>query len=128
MPVAVWPLVLPQSPLRDSYTNKTPNQLNRSDMDSGPAKVRPKGKSRPDTISVTYVLTKEQLASFNTFVRDTLVGGAVCFDWPHPVLGDYVRARMVPQSDSIADIKPYGQTLRWQVSFSLEVFLDAPIS
>lgn len=128
MSAGIWPMDLPQKPLRSGYSEKMPNELNRSDMDSGPAKVRPKGKSKPTTIEATYVLTNEQVTLLKTFLLDTLSYGAVCFDWPHPTLERYVRSRIVPQSDCLCEITPFGNSLHWQVTLTLEVFIDVPLT
>lgn len=128
MSVAIWPLTIPQKPQRSGYGWKEPNELLRSEMDSGPAKVRPRGKAKPVPETQVYIMTTEQLAMFRAFVRDTLATGALCFDWPHPVLGRYVRARLVGQSDAIYSVSPWNKTNAWQVSLTMEIWPDAPIA
>ena len=97
-------------------------------MDSGPDKVRGKGKAEAEVDTVTYVLKNAQRDLFKSFVRDTLQGGVLCFDWPHPTLGRYVRARIVASSDSLASIQPYGNTLAWQTTLTVEYWPDAVIA
>ena len=125
---AIWPPTLPQRPQRNGYKSQYPNQLIRSDMDSGPAKVRRRGNAKPVTLSLTYVLNAEQLAVFKDFVSEAIAEGAVCFDWPHPVLNRYVRARLVGQNSSIYDEQLFGDTLDWQITFTLEYWPDAPLT
>lgn len=128
MAAPVWPLDLPQKPLRSGYGDKLPNNQLRSEMDIGPDKVRGKGKAESEVDSVTYVMRDAQRDLFKSFVRDTLQGGVLCFDWPHPTLGRYVRARMVASSDNLANIQPWGDTLAWQVPLTVEYWPDATIA
>lgn len=128
MLVPIWPLDLPQKPLRSGYSDKLPNNQLRSEMDSGPDKVRGKGKAEVEVDTVTYVLKNAQRDLFKIFVRDTLQGGVLCFDWPHPTLGRYVRARIVASSDSLVSIQPYGNTLAWQTTLTVEYWPDAIIA
>lgn len=128
MPAPIWPLDLPQRPLRSGYSDKLPNNQLRSEMDSGPDKVRGKGKAEAEVDTVTYVLRDSQRDLFKSFVRDTLQGGVLCFDWPHPTLRRYVRARLVASSDSLVSIQPYGNTLAWQTTLTVEYWPDAIIA
>ena len=105
-----------------------PNNQLRSEMDSGPDKVRGKGKAEVEVDTVTYVLKNAQRDLFKSFVRDTLQGGVLCFDWPHPTLGRYVRARIVASSDSLTSIQPYGNTLAWQTTLTVEYWPNAAIA
>ena len=128
MPAPIWPLDLPQRPQSKGYTRKLPNNQLRSEMDGGPDKVRGKGKAEATVDTVTYVMRDAQRDLFLSFVEDTLQGGVLCFDWPHPTLGRYVRARMVASSDNIANIQPWGDTLAWQVPLTVEYWPDATIA
>lgn len=125
---AIWPLALPQRPQRYSYKLQYPNQLLRSKMDSGPDKVRRHGNAKPKTLSLLYVLKTEQLTVLDDFVSKTLKEGALCFDWPHPVLNRYVRSRMVGQNTSLYDEDQFKDTLDWQITFTLEYWPDAPLT
>lgn len=128
MPAPVWPLDLPQRPIRSGYNDGLPNNQLRSKMDAGPDKVRGKGKAEPEVDTVTYVMRDAQRDLFKLFVRDTLQGGVLYFDWPHPTLGRYVRARMVAASDNLSKIQPFKDTLAWQVPLTVEYNPDATIA
>ena len=58
---AMWPLILPQCPLRASYKRTLPNMTIRSSMDTGPDKVRYRGGHSPMTVDAAYFLTAAQL-------------------------------------------------------------------
>lgn len=125
---AIWPLALPQKPQRSGYSKKIPNNLIRSDMDTGPAKVRRRGGAKPEQVTGTYILTSEQLAVLETFVKETIAGGALCFDYPHPQTGAHVRARLVGGSDSITEAQLWGNTNALQVTLTIEYWPDAPLT
>lgn len=123
---AIWPLVFP-CPLLSGFSGKTPNNLIRSDMDTGPAKVRRRGGAKPRQVQASYMLSREQLSILSVFVGETIADGAVCFDWPHPTLGRYVRARMVGGSDGLYSVSPVSPEL-WQVPLTIEYWPDAPLT
>ena len=51
----IWPTTLPQLPQRNNWKDKAPNNLLRSDMDVGTAKVRPKGGDMQWQATAMYV-------------------------------------------------------------------------
>ena len=124
----VWPPALPQVPLRDGYTDSAPSNLLRTDMDTGPAKVRRSGTARPHTVQATYVLYDDEAEILEEFILETLAGGALCFDWPHPTLKRQVRARIVPSDSNLFARSYYSQTIAWQYTLTLEYWPDAPIT
>ena len=123
----VWPTILPQAPAKDGFSDACPSNLLRSDMDSGPAKVRRRGSAKPRTVSCTYVFSDVEADAFEEFVNNTLYDGSICFDWWHPVLARYVRARLVPQSDSLYSREYFNSSLSWQYALTLEYWPDAPL-
>lgn len=123
----IWPAELPQAPQRDGYSDTAPDQLLRSEMESGPVKVRRRGTAKPHVAACTYVFTDAEAQVFETFALDTLAGGALAFDWWHPVLGRYVRARLVPTGDGLFARSYFGSTLSWQYSLSFEYWPDVPV-
>lgn len=123
----IWPLDCPQKPLREGYSDSTPNNLMRSDMETGPAKVRRRGNAKPHIASVTYVMSNEQANIFEDFAMNTLAGGAICLDWWHPVLARYVRARLQAGEDGLFTRTYFSDTLEWQYSLSFEYWPDAPV-
>lgn len=123
----LWPLDLPQAPLRDGWSDTAPDNLLRSDMESGPAKVRRRGSAKPRVAACTYVMNAEEAALFEDFALGTLAGGALAFDWWHPVLGRYVRARLVPSGDGLYSRSYWGGTYVWQYSLTIEYWPDVPV-
>lgn len=121
----IWPTTLPQLPQRNNWKDKAPNNLLRSDMDAGTAKVRPKGGDLQWQATAMYVLTAAQLATLRTFIFDTLSGGAVCFDWPHPTRGT-MRAEIIGGTDSLYDESLWGSTTAYQITLQIGYWPDAP--
>ena len=120
----IWPTTLPQAPELTSFTDKPPNNLIRSDMDTGDAKVRRRGQSKAWVASATYYLTGAQLSTLYTFTSDTIADGALCFDWPHPTKS-VVRARLRASSESLFESSQIAPD-RTKVVLSIEYWPDAP--
>jgi len=81
----VWPASLPQSPLINGSEETTPNNIVRTQMDQGPAKVRRRSTANVKPVKMQFVMDKAQLNTFETFFNDTVKGGALKFDFPEPV-------------------------------------------
>ena len=88
-----WPLGLPQSALIEGFAEQLPNVVVRTSMDMGPVKVRRRYTAAPASFRLMLSLTKDQLALFRTFFNDTLEGGALTFDWVHPVTQSAIELR-----------------------------------
>lgn len=115
----VWPLTLPQRPLASGYSETPGNNILRSPMDAGPAKLRLRGR-RPDSMNVTYVVTLEQIETFETFVSETIRGTAR-FGWLHPRKLTTVEARLVPDSEGgLYRLVPVSGE-HWHLSMMVEV-------
>lgn len=87
MASVVWPGGLPQMPLFEGYREVLRSQVIESRMDVGPAKVRRRTAVDLRDITAVYKMTDAQRTTFVGFVKDTVMGGAVLMDWPHPILG-----------------------------------------
>jgi hypothetical protein len=120
----------PQYPLRSGYKRTVPNNLIRSSMDTGPDKVRKRGRGKPHVVTATYVMTSGHLWVFEQFVHNSLAEGAIAFKWPDPeraVAGSadkFVRARLKATNDGLFDVQPYQDTKLWQVTLTLEIWPD----
>lgn len=126
MATPIWPLVLPQETFKDGYSRSIPDMTIRSDMDTGPAKVRYRGGHKPETLSITLVLDDTQRDSLLTFVYDVVKGGAVAFQFPNPEDNSiYILARLIPMgSGELFNISQYQNSIKWKVSLKLEVWRD----
>lgn len=112
-----WPASLPQSPQKGFSEDINLNVL-RTPMDSGPAKVRRRSKS-PAMMSVSFLMSKAQVDTLETFVLDTTQGVAR-FGFPHPRTGQTVEARIVPQDRTYYKLQ-YAAPGYYNVSMQLEI-------
>lgn len=119
MAIAVWPVTLPIEPLVRGYSESAPNLLLRTEADQGPARVRRKCTAVPWTFNVTMNMTATQASAFDTFVRTTLQGGALRFEFTNGRTGDTEEVRMVPISQQMMySVRRTGAT--WEIAFILE--------
>ena len=121
-----WPPDLPRLVLAGNYSESAGSRLSRSQPASGPALVRRKAGKRSDVTTGTLLFDScAEAEAFGAWVNDVesgLAGGIRAFDWTHPITSRQFRMRIVPESDDILfTIRPYGQTLAWEVSLTLEV-------
>jgi len=112
-----WPGSLPASPLTDYVEERNLNIL-YTPMDAGPAKMR-RRSTLPDTLSVNYILTAEQVAILDTFVFTTLAGIAR-FNYNHPRTGVAEEVRIVPQGEAMYRVSYESKDL-YKVSLTLQV-------
>lgn len=114
----VWPPSLPTSPVYPYAENGGVNVLS-TPMDAGPAKRRFRSQ-RADVLTLQFVMSAEQLALLETFVKTTL-RGVIRFGFPHPRTQAIVEARIVPDSNGqFYAVEAIGPTL-WGVSMTMEV-------
>lgn len=79
MPNPVWPASLPQAPETPSYRETRPDQILRTGMDSGPAKLRRRFTAQVRETQMAFIMTRAQVATFDSFVENDLNAGALPF-------------------------------------------------
>jgi hypothetical protein len=89
--MATWP-TLP-APIINSYSETLPDNVIRTSMDKGPAKVRRRTTANTAAMQYAMVLTAAQVATLSTFYTTTTLSGAQEFDYTHPRTGATVTAR-----------------------------------
>ena len=114
----VWPASLPQAPLVAGWGEPGGPNVIRTPMDKGPAKQR-RRSAKPRPMSVSFMMTAAQLATFETFVNDTLRGTAR-FGFTHPRTKAIVEVRIVPSEDGMYSISTPGGN-HYTVSMQFEV-------
>jgi len=119
-----WKSTLPATPQK-GYTESIGVNVIRSPMDQGPAKQRRRGKM-PDQLSVSYIMTTQQVETLQTFINNDL-GGVRRFNYPHPRLSTYAtlstwkEVRIVPASGSEFFKLSYVAPGYWSLSLTIEV-------
>jgi hypothetical protein len=104
---AVWPTSLPQRFQQNPGVTETPPDLViESTMDAGPPKARRRFTAGFRLVSGTLALTHAQRATLDAFFLDTLEGGALPFDWIHPITSAPATFRFMPQPNGLK----YAQT------------------
>ena len=92
----VWPPELPTDVLVEGYDEAFPDPLIRTKTESGVAKVRRRFTAIAQPLTVQFDMTRAQVDIFESFLEDTLKGGALPFDWTHPRKLIAVQARIIP--------------------------------
>ncbi len=80
-----WPSSLPQTLRLDGLKTKDQEATVRTDMDTGPAKVRLRFTAASEDVSGSLLLTADELAILQTFFRTTVKRGTLRFNMIHPV-------------------------------------------
>lgn len=91
--MAIWPLSLPQAPSWTGFQETSPNTTIRTPMDVGPPKVRRRSTAAVRPLSMQFMLTRDEVATLETFYQTTLAGGSLPFDWVHPRTGAAVSVQ-----------------------------------
>lgn len=112
--MASWP-TLP-APIINSFNESPPDNLIRTSMDKGAAKVRRRTTSNVRPLSFEMILTPAQVVTLDTFYVTTTNSGADEFTYTHPRAGSTVSARFA-SPPSYSDING----LAYKASVSLEV-------
>jgi len=87
-----WPTTLRDLWLKDSFQETPPNNMIRTEMDAGPAKVRRRTTSNVRLFQGKLFLTKTLVATLDTFFVTSTVSGTLTIALNHPrtkVAGTY---------------------------------------
>jgi len=95
--MAIWPVGLPAKALYEGNQEAFPNLVIRTEMSSGPAKMRRRFTSGVRPGHYEYYMTYNQLMTLMAFFEITCEGGALPFDLAHPVFGNTKSYRFVGQ-------------------------------
>lgn len=102
--MADWPTTLP-NPLSEGYSETPPNIILRTEMDSGIAKIRRRYTAGVRQLSLSWLLTKTQVGTVDTFYVTTTLYGSLSFNITNPRTGTAVVARFkAPPDYSAVDI------------------------
>lgn len=112
--MAIFPVEF--CPLVNSVSESPPENVIRSSMDKGPAKVRRRTTANIRPIQFKLMLTPAQTAIMDDFYVNQTVSGADEFDFTHPRTKQPVKARFV----SPPSYSERGGRL-WEIGVSLEI-------
>jgi hypothetical protein len=115
MPNPTWPGGLPQSPLLAATKEALADNVVRSPMDTGPAKVRRRATAGVRKMTLESLMTTAQVATLDTFFTTTLLDGSLPFDWTSPRTGATVTFMFTGPPD-------WGTAgAQWRVNLPLEI-------
>ncbi|MBI1207510.1 MAG: hypothetical protein GC191_09520 [Azospirillum sp.] len=115
--LAVWPPELPRDVMADGWQETLALPVIRTQMEAGPAKQRRRYSAATPPVTATYLMEQVELELLQDFIDETLGGGALAFEWPHPRTGLTVTARLVGGSEP--QVTPSGA--QFLVRLTLEV-------
>jgi hypothetical protein len=115
-----WPTTgnFPQVPQK-GFTESVGVNIIRSQMDSGPAKMRRRSNA-PNTMSLNFIMTTANVAELERWVKEDIKGVAR-FGFPHPRKLTTVEARIVPSGNSELFQLKYLAPGYWETSLTFEV-------
>ena len=90
--MASWPSTLYGTVLKSGYNETVPENIIRTEMDVGPAKIRRRGTAAVRPFTFNLFLSPTQLSALDTFYVTTLKSGSLSFTFKSPrtqVEGDY---------------------------------------
>ena len=113
-----WPATLPQVPLFAQMSDDFGVNVITTQMDSGIAKMRRRGR-RSSKMTMTFQMTTTQVGYLRTFVEST-INGISRFYWEHPRTGSTMEVRLFPGGNGeLYNINQVGPDL-WHVSLTME--------
>ena len=89
-----WPAALPQYVLVQGFGETPPDLIAETAMSSGPRATRRRFTAGETEINAQIAVTIAQKATLQTFFDGDLKGGAIAFDWVHPVTRAATSFRM----------------------------------
>jgi len=132
--MSAWPETLPQEPLTGLGLNPNPDCVIRNAMEGGPARQRRRYSGAMYQVSVSFMLTDQQVLVFRNFYENTIkrVGR---FDFTDPNGGTprEFRFAAVPQipnieggengdPDTLPGTSSPSQSI-WQINCTLDMFI-----
>ncbi len=110
-----WPSALPQAFPADAYREAFEDRRIIARTETGPGKVRPRGRASLRRLEVGFEATASQVATLRTFYGSDTLAGATRFTFPHPRKDGTVEARFIRPPR----LRPYGGDL-WEAALALD--------
>jgi hypothetical protein len=93
----------------------------RTEMETGPAKVRRRVTAVPQTLEIELSLTRNQVALFQEFWTNSIKLGALAFEWRHPRTGATCDMRITSTPTARPKAPRQSGTEYWSLSFGVEI-------
>lgn len=114
MATITWPLTLPQSFLIDGFVDQGPDNILRSQMETGPHKTRRRYTAAITAIAGDMIMTVAEYAIFKDFFRSSIQDGALAFNMPDDVDGGTMEVKFRNKFKAIF------LGTRWRVTLELD--------
>lgn len=119
MILPIWPsAILPHEPLNDSYAQKLPDKLIRTDFEQGVPRQRRRFRSALSTFQVTWPMSPAQKFIFDGWIENAIASGEGWFQILVFTNSDYVNVDARFAKGSLSVTRSGGE---WIVSAQLEV-------
>lgn len=117
-----WPSSVPECFEKNSYNYRPQNALIRTDMDTGPPKVRRRFTAITKDHSGTIIMDTTEKESFETWFYTTAGFGSEEFTITNPQDdADTITCRFKSgNGEPLYNIKQNGGTLDWEIQFTME--------
>lgn len=113
-----WPTDLPQAFLRDGFGKKAADNIIRSPMAVGPAKIRRRSTAGVGEYNGSFRMTEAQLQTFEAFWVSDLKQGSLTFRIPAPFSAAPGGTALVRFKEPYS-VSPMG--VDWRVGMVLEI-------
>ena len=107
-----FPPELPDCP--QTWSEKSIDQLIRSEVDVGVAKVRRRYTRERLQITISLTLLKNQYDAFKTFYDVTLKDGLETFNYKHPYTGKILECRFLEAPQIEMNAKAFSLSMSWE--------------
>lgn len=113
-----FPAYMP-SPMLSGFKHSPDFSMLVTQMDAGPDKQRPRNSTAIIQRAVQYGISLENRQLFEAWVRDTLFGGSLFFNWPDPLSLTSKLGRIVGGK---VDYTPDSAGTTWILNLVIETY------
>lgn len=117
-----WPSTVPDDFQSSGYGYEAQSGVIRTNMDTGPAKVRRRFTAVTKNHKGSIVMTKTEFATWESWFEVSIAYGSLTFTMTNPLTGSSMTCRMVvPSSGKAYSFVPESGTDRGVLSLEIEV-------
>jgi len=116
-----WSTSVPSSFQQNGFQYSVQPGIIRSDMETGPAKIRRRFTGVAHYYSGSIIMTKAEFETFESWFENTVAFGSLDFTFPDPFnLASNITVRFKIDNNSPYTAVPEGNSSDLKVSFALE--------
>lgn len=103
--------------MTSSYTESVTPNVFRTPMEGGIPKTAVKKGKTAVNMSVTYLYSSSEYASFRSWFKNTAQYGSLFFNWTNPITDDVVDARIADSNYSVTPVNARGNYFFVTINF-----------